>query len=152
MRLNFSKLHLSWLTAIVLCLAFMWMSPWLAHQFARENGWSASGLYGGVFSWASIQAGFLFAIYTFIVPKSEPFVRAIAATKHFRNFKSYMLRTTYLTLVVAIMAFGLTVVNPAPPPGGLPAVAFSIWLSLAMMSFIGFCKVIRSFRKLDRTR
>lgn len=134
--------------AAFVCL--VWQAPNIARKFAEPNGWSASGLYSGIFSWASIQAGFLFAIYTFIVPKSEPFVKAIAATSHFRGFKRYMLRITYLTLAVAIVAFGLTVLNPKPLSTSYSVVGLSAWLSLSLFSFLGFLKVIRSFRKLDR--
>jgi len=105
-----------------------------------------------VFSWASIQTGFLFAVYTFIVPRAEPFVKAVAGTAAFESFKAYMLRTTYLTLAVAVPAFGLTVINPTPPANGLGAVAMAGWLALFLYSVLCFLKVIRSFRKLERTR
>lgn len=138
--------------AFVAFVALVWQMPRVAAEFSGPSGWSASALYGGVFSWASIQAGFLFAVYTFIVPRSEPFVKAVAATVHFKAFKQYMLSTTYLTFAVAIAAFGLTVVNPTPPASGVGSVLLAAWLSTFGLSFLGFLKVIRSFRKLDRRR
>lgn len=137
--------------ALLAFSVIVWFSPWLASKFT-SGGWSASGLYTGVFSWASIQTGFLFAIYTFIVPRAEPFVRAVAATKAFAAFKVHMLRTTYLTLAVAIPAFALTVVNPAPPATGIGSLAMAAWLALFLYSVLCFLKIIRSFRKLERTR
>ncbi|WP_298090054.1 hypothetical protein [uncultured Sphingomonas sp.] len=125
-------------------------APTIARRFAAVDGWSASGLYGGVFSWASIQAGFLFAIYTFIVPKSEAFVRAVARTAAFNQFKRYMLRITWVTLLVALVAFALTVVNPKPTSGGYLTIFLAGWVSLSFYSFLGFIKVVRTFRKLDR--
>jgi hypothetical protein len=63
--------------AVAVFALFAWQAPWFAEKFAAPvSPWSASGLYSGLFSWASIQTGFLFAVYTFIVPKSEPFVHA----------------------------------------------------------------------------
>jgi hypothetical protein len=137
---------------LIAFLAIYSQSPLLAAQFAHAGGWSAPGLYAAVFSWASIQTGFLFAVYTFIVPRAEPFVTAVGSTPAFQSFKRYMLRTTHLTLLVAVPAFGLMVVNPNPAPGGLAAFAMAAWLALFVYSILCFLKVIRTFRKLERTR
>lgn len=127
-------------------------SEWLSTRFTPTDGWSAAGLYAAVFSWASIQTGFLFGIYTFIVPRAEPFVKAVSGSPAFAAFKRYMLRVTYLTLCVAVPAFGLMVVNPRPSAGGLSAIAMAAWLALFVYSVLCFLKVVRSFRKLERTR
>jgi hypothetical protein len=63
-----------------------------------------------------------------------------------------MLRLIYVTLAVAIIAFAVMVADPRPSPSGIPAALFAAWLSLCVYSFLGFLKVIRSFRKLDRRR
>jgi cation transporter-like permease len=109
-------------------------------------------LYAAVFSWTSIQVGFLFAVYTFIVPRTEPFFKAVAGTAAFEAFKKYMLASTYLTLVSALGAFILTVTNPAPGRSLVLSCLLIGWLSLTAYTLFRFMKVIRSFRKLERTR
>jgi hypothetical protein len=79
-------------------------------------------------------------------------VKAVSGTAPFAAFKRYMLRTTYLTLSVAVPAFALMVMNPRPVAEGLGAMAMAAWLALFFYSVLCFLKVIRSFRKLERTR
>lgn len=149
-RLSAIARHREEILSVAVFGVWLWQSPFLAQQFVSPQTWSASGLYSGIFSWASIQAGFLFAVYTFIVPRSEPFVRAIAATKAFADFKRYMLVTVYLTFAVSIAALGLMVVNPSPPVNGFPAGMLAAWIAVTVYSFLRFLKVIRTFRMLDR--
>ena len=129
----------------------VWQAPWIASRFAQQNApWSASGLYSGVFNWASIQCGFLFAIYTFVLPRSEPFIRAISATSAFANFKRYMLRTVYLTFAIAVATLALMVWNPLPVATGVMPILLAAWVAISVYSFLRFLKCVRSFRKLDR--
>lgn len=135
----------------VACLLF-WKWPYVSVQFSSPNGWSASGLYSAVFSWTSIQVGFLFAVYTFVVPRTEPLFKAVAGTDAFERFKRYMLVSTYLTLLCALGAFILTVTNPIPDT--TPALRFplTIWITFTVYTVFRFLKVIRSFRGMERTR
>jgi len=137
--------------AVCALILIVWQAPWLSARFAdSSNPWSASGLYSGVFSWASIQSGFLFAIYAFVMPRTEPFIKAVSSTFHFKKFKSYMLRTTYLTLFVALISLVLMVWNPVPVADGGTGAALLGWVVLSVYSFLCFLKCIRTFRKLDR--
>lgn len=130
----------------------LWSWPHVSARFSAQNGWSASGLYSAVFSWTSIQVGFLFAVYTFVVPRTEPLFKAVAGTGVFERFKSYMLVSTYLTLLCALGAFILTVTNPIPNAAPMVRLPLIIWMTFTVYTLFRFLKVIRSFRGMERTR
>lgn len=147
-----ARSHAEEVAVAVVAALLAWRWPYITERFAEQGGWSASGLYAAVFSWTSIQVGFLFAIYTFIVPRAEPFIKAVTGTAAFEAFKKYMLFSIYLTLGAAIGAFVLTVTNPAPGRSLVVGLLLIGWLSLTAYTLFRFLKVIRSFRKLERTR
>jgi hypothetical protein len=130
----------------------LWSWPYISARFSTPSGWSSSGLYSAVFSWTSIQIGFLFAVYTFVVPRTEPLFKAVSGTGAFESFKRYMLLSTYLTLLCALGAFILMVTNPVP--NAAPLVRFPLigWMTFTAYTLFRFLKVIRSFRGLERTR
>ena len=71
--------------------------------------WTISNLYSAVFAWSAIQTGFAFAVYGFVVGKSEGFVEALRDTFALRRF------LRYVTAANIAGAFTTTATSVHPP-------------------------------------
>lgn len=144
--------HLEEIGALAGAGVLYWLWPHIIERFAATNGWSASGLYSAVFGWTSIQVGILFGIYTFVVPRTEPFFRALNRTSAFGEFKDYLLVSCYLTMVCVLGAFLFTVVNPVPDGRVLLKLLLISWLDLIFYTVLRFLKIMRVFQILERSK
>jgi hypothetical protein len=126
----------------------------LAFRFSPEGGWKIDALYAGILGWASIQAGALLAVYTFVAAGGNSFIRAISHTDVISRFHASVLRTTYLSLLVAVAALILSVTNPVPQPDTASRALFALWYgacayTCAYMSLRMF-SIVRVLHIIDR--
>lgn len=121
----------------------------LAGWFSSQGSGSTTALFQGMLGWASIEAGFLFAAYTFLAAGSSSFIVAIQSTKAFVSFKNYIINTLYISFLVSGASLYLSITNidiGQESKGRFVLVSFiacSAWIVLR------FLKIIRVFRKLD---
>src|SRR3546814_2368596 len=76
------------LIALALCLYFRHD---ISERFSPD-GWQSADLFAAVFDWSSIQSGFVFAIYGFIVTKRDGFIGAITPGQSYEQFIGFTRR------------------------------------------------------------
>src|SRR5689334_19329613 len=67
----------------------------------NAGDWKLENLYGAIFNWSAIQTGFLFAVYGFVVGKTDGFIAAARGTQFMQRFIGYVKRAN-------LMGFALT--------------------------------------------
>lgn len=113
----------------------------IARQFL-PHGWDATSLYSAVFNWASIQSGFVFGIYGFIVTKKEGFVGEFAKTRSFEAFLIYA-RRAYLTgFALTFVSLPIMVASPSIADAQSPAFwVVCVWFGCFIWTFCAFLRV-----------
>ena len=94
-----------------LCVAFFRTE--ICSQIALKEI-DVGNLYSAVLSWASIQIGFAFAVYGFVVGKTQGFVDAARDTLAMRRFLSYVKRANVGGFLLTTISLPLAVVAPTP--------------------------------------
>lgn len=113
------------------------------------NRWKAESLYSAVFNWASVQSGFVFGIYGFIVSKRDGFIGEIAHTRTFAELTRYA-RRAYLTgFALTFASLPLTVAQPPiNDPASRAFLLAAIWFSAFIWTFCAFLRVAFIFGAL----
>jgi hypothetical protein len=130
------------MATLIACWFFK--SP-IADRFS-PNGWQAGNLYGAVFDWASIQSGFVFAIYGFIVTKKDGFIGAITPAQSYEQFIGYTRRACLGGFALTLSSLPLLVISPAISAQN--TVEFWIvasWFAFFIWAFGAFLRVAFSF-------
>ncbi len=122
----------------------------LAARFGESGGWKIEALYAGILGWASIQAGALLAVYTFVAAGGNSFIRAIRHLNTISRFLSSLLRTTYLSLAVAAAALALSVTSPIPQPDMTSRALFALWYGACAYMTLRMFSIIRILHVIDR--
>ncbi len=122
----------------------------LAARFGESGGWKIEAFYAGILGWASIQAGALLAVYTFVAAGGNSFIRAIRHLDTISRFLSSLLRTTYLSLAVAAAALALSVTNPMPQPDMTSRALFALWYGACAYMTLRMFSIIRILHVIDR--
>ncbi len=112
--------------------------------------WSVSNFHSGLCGWASIQAGVLFSLYTFIGSGSMPFIQAIKNLEPFKKFKNKLIRTAYITLLIAVISFVFGFTNVTPEHNYASLIFTSLWLFLITYALLSFINIMRLFQKLEK--
>jgi hypothetical protein len=130
-----------------LAVIFFWRVEIAAH-FAPE-GWKAESLYSAVFNWASVQSGFVFGIYGFIVSKRDGFIGEIANTRTFAQLTRYA-RRAYLTgFALTFASLPLTVAQPVIDDSSSRAfLVTAVWFAAFIWTFCAFLRVAFIFGAL----
>lgn len=108
--------------------------------------WDSSNLYSAVFNWSSIQSGFLFAIYGFIVTKRDGFVGKIFGGRAFSLFIKFTGRACVGGFVLTITSLPLLVSDPdISQASTVTFYLISLWFSFFVWAFFAFLRVAFSF-------
>jgi hypothetical protein len=128
--------------------ALILFAPAIAPNFVAD-GWSTSDLYTAIFSWASIQAGFVFGVYGFVVGKTEGFVADVRETSAMRRFLAYVRRANFGCFFLAVTSLPLVITNPAvSDPKSWSYSLVSTWFALFVWNFFSFLRVSFGFGHL----
>lgn len=108
----------------------------------EPGGWDAAGLFGAVFNWASIQSGFVFGIYGFIVSKQDGFAGEVARGRSFDRLLAYA-RRAYLTgFVLTFVSLPIMVAGPSiADPNATSFLVVAVWFSAFVWTFCAFLRV-----------
>ena len=121
-------------------------------EFAAEN-WKAEGLYSAIFAWASIQIGFAFGVYGFVVGQSKGFMEAIRNTTAMNRFITYVKRANVSSFLLTIFSIPLIVVSPdLKDPSGPEYALVSLWFSLFVWTFLTFLRIAYGFGHLSSVK
>jgi hypothetical protein len=118
-------------------------------KFTSE-AWTTSNLYSAVFAWSGIQTGFAFAVYGFVVGKSEGFVEALRDTFAMRRFLRYVTTANIGGFVLSIVSIPLTIANPSP--AGSTFWTVTLWFGLFIWTFFAFLRIAFNFGRLSNVR
>lgn len=110
------------------------------------DGWEVSNLFGAVFDWSSIQSGFVFAIYGFIVTKRDGFIGAITPGQTYEQFIGYTRRACLGGFALTVSSLPLLIASP-PLDSEKPASFWivAVWFSFFVWAFFAFLRVAFSF-------
>ncbi|MFB2550166.1 hypothetical protein [Ensifer soli] len=150
-KLSFSLLFEQWSPlgfALVGGFLLFVFSGGISGEFASGR-WKSQGLYGAIFGWAAIQTGFAFAVYGFVVGKSDGFIAALRGTRAMRLFIGYIKRAIYSGFILTFATIPLIVTEPGLISGdswGYRAVA--VWFTIFLWSFLAFLRLAFNFGKI----
>ena len=135
---------------ITFCIIAYFRSA-IAPKFGPDK-WDAGSLYSAVFNWSSIQSGFVFGIYGFLVTKKDGFAGVVAKTSSFNLFLTYA-RRAYLTgFVLTFVSLPIMVVNPSITNANSAAFwIVAIWFSTFIWVFCAFLRVAFIFGMISAT-
>lgn len=110
-------------------------------------------LYSSVLNWASIQIGFAFAVYGFVIGKSEGFVEAVRDTAAMGRFISYVKRANVGGFLLTATSIPLAVISPEPKtPDSLVFWVVTCWFGLFLWTFFAFLRIAYNFGHLSSVR
>ncbi|GJL92148.1 hypothetical protein [Hyphococcus sp.] len=96
-----------------------------------DDGWSLDNLYSVVFDWSSIQTGFVFGIYGFVVRKSDGFISEIRPTVAITQFLSHTKKAIVIGFLFTFASIPLVVVANTVDMEKTPHYKFvAAWFSL----------------------
>lgn len=148
---SFSLLFEQWSPLVLALLGGLLLfafSDRISEEFTSGR-WKSHGLYGAIFGWAAIQTGFAFAVYGFVVGKSDGFIAALRGTRAMRLFIGYIKRAIYSGFILTFATIPLIVTEPDLTSGdswGYRAVA--IWFAVFLWSFLAFLRLAFNFGKI----
>lgn len=111
----------------------------------QTSEWKIGELYGVVFNWSSIQSGFVFAIYGFIVTKRDGFAGQIIGTQSYEQFIHFTKRACLGGFGLTIISMPIIVVSPDISEANNWFLPIALWFSLFMWAFCAFLRVAFSF-------
>lgn len=124
----------------------------LCHHFRLEiagkfspDGWNPNNLYGAIFNWSSIQSGFVFAIYGFIVTKRDGFVGKIVGGGSYEKFLGFTKRACLGGFALTITSLPLLIATPKVDASARLFWVQAMWFSLFVWAFCAFLRVAFSF-------
>lgn len=118
----------------------------------KSNGWNSSGLYSAIFSWASIQSGFVFGIYGFLATKKDGFAGVVAKTNSFRLFLTYARRAYFTGFALTFVSLPVMVVDPGISDSNtLSFWIVALWFSAFIWVFCSFLRVAFIFGIISAT-
>ncbi|MBN2971189.1 hypothetical protein JW805_04070 [Roseomonas aeriglobus] len=114
---------------------------------------SMTNLYSSVLSWASIQIGFAFGVYGFVVGKSQGFVEAIKDTSTMRRFLKYVKRANLGGFLLTFISLPLAITTPTPSnPNSLSYFVIAVWFMLFIWTFLAFLRIAFNFGRITAVR
>jgi hypothetical protein len=118
-------------------------------KFTSE-AWTTANLYSAVFAWSAIETGFAFAVYGFVVGKSEGFVEALRDTFAMRRFLQYVTAANILGFLLSVISIPLAITNPSPTNSTFWVV--TLWFGLFVWTFFAFLRIAFNFGRLSNVR
>lgn len=150
-RTKFFEQYAPFALGIIVLAVIAYFRYDIASRF-EPHRWESASLYSAVFNWASIQSGFVFGIYGFLVTKKDGFAGVVAKTGSFELFLSYA-RRAYLTgFALTFVSLPIMVVNPtlANADSGEFWIV-SVWFSAFVWIFCAFLRVAFIFGIISAT-
>lgn len=130
------------LICAVYCIQYKKQITWLF----IPGKWDPSNLYSAIFNWSSIQSGFIFAVYGFVVTKRDGFVGKILSGLSFDRFLSFAKRSCFGGFALTIASLPLLVANPSITYVNEPIYTIQVlWFSLFVWAFFSFLRVAFTF-------
>ncbi len=134
------------LGAGILTLFFCWYFKSQITEKFSPNGWQADNLYGAVFDWASIQSGFVFAIYGFIVTKKDGFIGAITPAQSYSQFIGYARCACLGGFALTLSSLPLLIISPViDETKNREFWIVAVWFAFFVWAFCAFLRVAFSF-------
>lgn len=126
------------------------------HEIAdhiRMNDLNMENLYAAVLGWASIQIGFAFAVYGFVIGKTQGFIAAARGTRAMNRFLRYVKRANIGGFALTTVSLPLAAVSPQPQSAQAPSFwIVTVWFSLFVWTFFAFLRIAYSFGHLSAVR
>jgi hypothetical protein len=110
---------------------------------------NVNNLYAAVLSWASIQIGFAFGVYGFVLGKTQGFIEAARRTQAMSNFMLYVRRANVGGFLLTVISLPLAVL--APRPTEVYSTSFwvvAVWFCLFVWTFFAFLRIAFIFGHL----
>ncbi len=140
------------LSAIIAFAACIGFHRELTVQF-ESGAWNVSNFYSAVFGWASIQTGFLFAVYVYLATKTSPFMESVKETEAYRSMMAFTRATLWLVISVVLATVPLLVATPLPGDSiSIVTVLIALWCGLVVYTFFRFLRIIRAFVAIESVR
>ena len=118
-----------------------------------QLGWKLENLYSAVFGWASIQTGFLFGVYGFVVGNTDGFISEVRGTRAMSRFVGYTLRATLIGFILTLATMPLIVADPSlTQESGLVYYLIAAWLAIFVWAFMAFLRVAYIFGLIVRVK
>jgi hypothetical protein len=117
-----------------------------------ESSWQPGNLYNAVFGWSSIQSGFVFAAYGFIVTKRDGFAGILVGGQTYERFLQFTRRACFGGFFLAVISLPFVVVVPSiKPDQPLAYYVIVSWFSYFVWTFSAFLRVAFTFGKIMAT-
>jgi hypothetical protein len=145
------RLSLAWEKAGPICLTII--SGFAIYLFDAQIAEAISSktikmeaLYGAVLSWASVQIGFAFAVYGFVLAKKDGFIQEIRETMTMSRFLGYVKHANIGGFLLTIASIPITALSPQPTdPQSLEFWIVVIWFLLFLWTFFALIRVAVNF-------
>jgi hypothetical protein len=132
------------------CVAF-WSDDITASVASKEL--EVENLYAAVLSWASIQIGFAFAVYGFVVGKTQGFIEEARDTIAMARFLGYVKRANIGGFLLTAFSLPLAAISPSPKdPSFVIFWVITLWFCLFLWTFFAFLRVAYNFGHLTSVR
>lgn len=131
------------------CL-YVWHNKVLV--FYVNNNMCMDGLYNAVFGWSSIQTGFVFAVYGFVLGSQGTFIEKIRETTSMDLFIKYTRNATKLGFFLTFFSMPLMVLGVKLSDGNIQYYCVVFWFILFVWTFLAFVRVAYIFGFLIRPR
>jgi len=132
--------------ALVCFFCLIFWSKYFASHFSSGGGWKVDALYNSIFGWSSVQVGFVFGVYGFVVGKKDGFIDSIRNTRAMSRFSSYLRSANILGFILAISSLPLMVVNPdVSNENSIAYKLVSLWFCIFLWSFLTFLRISVTF-------
>lgn len=123
---------------------------------SRQNVISLTNLYSAVFSWSSIQTGFLFSIFGFVASKGDGFIGKIQSTSALRQFIIYTRGSIHIGFLLTFYSIPMSVLDiKLDKVGEVGTAVTALWWGLSIWAFFSFIRVAYMFgiilRPADKT-
>jgi hypothetical protein len=110
-------------------------------------------LYAAVLSWASIQIGFAFGVYGFVLGKTQGFIEAARDTTAMASFLRYVKRANVGGFVLTACSLPLAVIAPTPGDAYSPTFwVVTSWFCLFVWTFFAFLRIAFIFGQVTSVR
>lgn len=120
----------------------------LSNLYVRQ--WAVENIFAAVFTLSTVTAGFGLAIYTFLLTTESGFIGRVKNSIYYKSLLSYVIGTTALSGILALVSIPGTIIKDAPEPYSLYAAYIGVWLGLSVWTLLGFVRAGHLFSVFAR--
>lgn len=141
------------LLSIVVFFFLTHYKKYFSFHFSPQGGWKIDALYNAIFGWSSVQVGFVFGVYGFVIGKKDGFIDSIKNTIAMNRFNSYLRSANILGFLLAVTSLPLMVINPdISTEHNFIYYVVSLWFSAFIWAFLTFLRISVTFGILISVR